>query len=393
MCNKLKFFINLIVSSTGNFNGALSTLSAAELGAIVIKEVLQRANVDPKDVNEVVLGQALTAAQGQNPARQASLKAGLPKEVPAYLINMLCGSGLKTVSLGYQNIRGGDANIVICGGQESMSKAPHAMHIRNGTKMGNGALIDTMLHDGLTDAIVNIHMGETAENLAKKYQVTREEQDAFACRSQNLAEQSQKLGLFKAEIVPVQIQNRKETIVFSEDEFPKHGTTLESLAKLRPCFIKDGTVTPGNASGINDSAAAVLLMSKDEVEKRGIHPLARIVAFTQSACEPELMGYGPVTAVQNLLTKTGWKLDDVDLFELNEAFAAQSLAVNKGLGINPDKVNVHGGSIALGHPIGASGCRVLVTLLYALKQKGGKKGIASLCVGGGMGVALAVEIV
>lgn len=393
MCNKLKFFINLIVSSTGNFNGALSTLSAAELGAIVIKEVLQRANVDPKDVDEVVLGQALTAAQGQNPARQASLKAGLPKEVPAYLINMLCGSGLKTVSLGYQNIRGGDANIVICGGQESMSKAPHAMHIRNGTKMGNGALIDTMLHDGLTDAIVNIHMGETAENLAKKYQVTRQEQDAFACRSQNLAEQSQKLGLFKAEIVPVQIQNRKETIVFSEDEFPKHGTTLESLAKLRPCFIKDGTVTPGNASGINDSAAAVLLMSKDEVEKRGIHPLARIVAFTQSACEPELMGYGPVTAVQNVLTKTGWKLDDVDLFELNEAFAAQSLAVNKGLGINPDKVNVHGGSIALGHPIGASGCRVLVTLLYALKQKGGKKGIASLCVGGGMGVALAVEIV
>lgn len=393
MCNKLKLFINLIVSSTGNFNGALSTLSAAELGAIVIKEVLQRANVDPKDVDEVVLGQALTAAQGQNPARQASLKAGLPKEVPAYLINMLCGSGLKTVSLGYQNIRGGDANIVICGGQESMSKAPHAMHIRNGTKMGNGALIDTMLHDGLTDAIVNIHMGETAENLAKKYQVTREEQDAFACRSQNLAEQSQKLGIFKAEIVPVQIQNRKETIVFSEDEFPKHGTTLESLAKLRPCFIKDGTVTPGNASGINDSAAAVLLMSKDEVEKRGIHPLARIIAFTQSACEPELMGYGPVTAVQNVLTKTGWKLDDVDLFELNEAFAAQSLAVNKGLGINPDKVNVHGGSIALGHPIGASGCRVLVTLLYALKQKGGKKGIASLCVGGGMGVALAVEIV
>lgn len=368
-------------------------MPAAELGAVVIKEVLQRANVDPKDVDEVVLGQALTAGQGQNPARQASLKAGVPKEVPAYLINMLCGSGLKTVNLGYQNIRNGDANIVICGGQESMSKSPHAMHLRDGTKMGNGTLIDTMLHDGLTDAIFNIHMGQTAENLGKKYQVTREEQDAFACRSQNLTEQSQKSGAFKAEIVPVEIQNRKETIVFSEDEFPKHGTTLESLKKLRPCFIKDGTVTPGNASGINDAAAAVLLMSKDEVEKRGLQPLARIVAFTQIGCEPELMGYGPVCAVQNLLKKTGWKLDDVDLFELNEAFAAQALSVNKGLGINSDKVNVHGGSIALGHPIGASGCRVLVTLLYALKRKGGKKGIASLCVGGGMGVALAVEMV
>lgn len=375
----------------GNFNGALSSVSAADLGSTVIKEVLTRANVDPKDVDEVVMGQALTAAQGQNPGRQATIKAGLPVECPGYVINILCGSGLKSVETSFYKIRAGGAEIMVCGGQESMSKAPHALHLRNGTKMGNASLIDTMMSDGLTDTFTNIHMGETAENLAKEYDVSREAQDAFATRSQNLAEQAQKAGLFDEEIVGVSVANRKETITIDKDEFPKHGTTVQSLAKLRPCFIKDGTVTPGNASGINDSAAAVLLMSQDQVQKRGLQPLARIVAFANAGCEPKVMGIGPVKAVQKVLQAAGWTLDEVDLFELNEAFAAQSLAVNQALGVNPDKVNVHGGAIALGHPIGASGCRVLVTLLYAMKAKGAKKGVASLCIGGGMGIAIAVE--
>ncbi|XP_035783268.1 acetyl-CoA acetyltransferase-like isoform X2 [Anopheles albimanus] len=373
--------------------GTLASLTAAELGAVTVKEVLKRAGVEGSDVNEVILGQALTAGQGQNPARQASIKAGVPKEVPAYTINMLCGSGLKTVALGYQAIRCGDATIVVAGGQESMSKSPHVLHLRAGTKMGEAKMVDTMLNDGLTDAFHDLHMGITAENLAKEYEISREAQDAFAAKSQQLTEESQKKGYFNEEIVPVPVVGRKETIQFAVDEYPKHGTTVESLAKLRPCFIKDGTVTPGNASGINDSAAAVLLMAGSEVEKRGAKPLAKIVAYAQTGICPKTMGAGPISAVQAVLQKAGWKLEEVDLFELNEAFSAQALAVNKGLGVDPAKVNVGGGAIALGHPIGASGCRVLVTLLYALRRTGGKKGVASLCVGGGMGVALAVEMV
>ncbi|XP_062533643.1 acetyl-CoA acetyltransferase, cytosolic-like [Armigeres subalbatus] len=386
------YIVSAARTPIGNFLGTLSSLTAADLGAVAVKEVLNRANVPPADVDEVILGQALSAGQGQNPARQASLKAGIPKEVPAFLINMLCGSGLKTVALGYQAIRSGDANVVVAGGQESMSKAPHVLHLRSGTKMGEAKMVDTMLSDGLTDAIYDLHMGVTAENLAKEFEITREQQDAFATKSQQLTEESQSKGYFNDEIVAVSVPSRKETITFDKDEFPKHGTTVESLAKLKPCFIKDGTVTPGNASGINDSAAAVLLMSGEEVQKRSAKPLAKIVAFSQTGICPKVMGAGPISAVQKVLDKAGWKLDDVDLFELNEAFAAQSLAVNKGLGVNPEKVNVGGGAIALGHPIGASGCRVLVTLLYALKRTGGKKGVASLCVGGGMGVAMAVEM-
>uniref|UniRef100_A0A182JTB2 Acetyl-CoA acetyltransferase n=1 Tax=Anopheles christyi TaxID=43041 RepID=A0A182JTB2_9DIPT len=387
------FIVSAARTPIGNFMGTLATLSAADLGAVVVKEVLQRAGVDPADVNEVILGQALTAGQGQNPARQASIKAGLPKEVPAFNINMLCGSGLKTVALGYHAIRAGDADVIIAGGQESMSKAPHVMHMRSGTKMGEAKLVDSMLCDGLTDAFYDLHMGITAENLAKEYEIGREAQDTFAAKSQQLAEESQKKGYFTEEIVPVEVPGRKETIKFAADEYPKHGTTVEGLAKLRPCFIKEGTVTPGNASGINDSAAAVLLMSNAEVQKRDAKPLAKIVAYTQTGICPKTMGAGPISAVQAVLQKAGWKLEDVDLFELNEAFAAQALAVNKGLGVDPAKVNIGGGAIALGHPIGASGCRVLVTLLYALKRTGGKKGVASLCVGGGMGVAMAVEMV
>lgn len=387
------YIVSAARTPIGNFLGTLSSLSAAELGAVAIKEVLNRANVPPADVDEVILGQALTAGQGQNPARQASLKAGIPKESPAYLINMLCGSGLKTVALGYQAIRCGDASVVVAGGQESMSKSPHVMHLRSGTKMGEAKMVDTMLSDGLTDAFYDLHMGVTAENLAKEFEISREQQDAFAAKSQQLAEESQKKGYFVDEIVPVQVPGRKETITFDKDEYPKHGTTAEGLAKLRACFIKDGTVTPGNASGINDSAAAILLMSAAEVRKRGAKPLAKIVAYAQTGICPKTMGAGPISAVTKVLEKAGWKLDDVDLFELNEAFAAQALAVNKGLGVNPDRVNVGGGAIALGHPIGASGCRVLVTLLYALKRTGGKRGVASLCVGGGMGVAMAVELV
>ncbi|XP_052901843.1 acetyl-CoA acetyltransferase [Anopheles moucheti] len=387
------FIVSAARTPIGNFMGTLASLSAADLGAVAVKGVLDRAGVDPADVSEVILGQALTAGQGQNPARQASMKAGVPKEVPAYNINMLCGSGLKTVALGYQAIRVGDASVVVAGGQESMSKSPHVMHLRGGTKMGEAKMVDSMLHDGLTDAFHDLHMGITAENLAAEYSISRAEQDAFAAKSQQLAEESQQKGYFTEEIVPVEVLGRKETIKFAVDEYPKHATKVEDLAKLRPCFIKDGTVTPGNASGINDSAAAVLLMSETEVKKRSAKPLAKIVAYAQTGICPKTMGAGPISAVQAVLQKAGWKMEDVDLFELNEAFAAQALAVNKGLGVDPAKVNVGGGAIALGHPIGASGCRVLVTLLYALKRTGGKMGIASLCVGGGMGVALAVELV
>lgn len=387
------FIVSAARTPIGNFLGAISSLSAAELGGVVVKEVIARANVPAADVDEVILGQSLTAGQGQNPARQASLAAGVPKEVPAFLINMLCGSGLKTVSLGYQAIRSGDASIVVAGGQESMSKAPHALHLRGGTKMGEAKMTDTMLSDGLTDFFHDIHMGVTAENVAKECGITREQQDASAVESQRRAAEAQQNGYFKDEIVAVQVPGRKETVTFDKDEFPKPGTTLEGLAKLKPCFIKDGTVTPGNASGVNDSAAAVLLMSGEEVKKRGAKPLAKVVAFAQTGICPKTMGAAPISAVQKVLSKAGWKVGDVDLFELNEAFAAQAIAVNNGLGVDPKKVNINGGAIALGHPIGASGCRVLVTLLYALKRTGGKKGVASLCIGGGMGVALAVEMV
>ncbi|KAH8350034.1 hypothetical protein KR084_011645 [Drosophila pseudotakahashii] len=411
------FIVSAARTPIGSFNGTLSKLRASDLGSVVIQEVLRRANVEGQQVSEVILGQvglpfafsfcfcpsyhsfcyvnffcqALTAGQGQNPARQASLKAGLPIQVPAYGINMLCGSGLKTVALGYQAIRSGDAQIVVAGGQESMSLAPHVMHLRQGVKMGPGTLVDSMVHDGLTDAMENIHMGITAENLAEKYQISREAQDAYAVQSQNRAEEAQKNGLFDKEIVAVEIKDRKGTQLFSKDEYIKAGSTVEGIQKLRAAFKEGGSITAGNASGVNDSAAAVLLMSGEEVAKKGLKPLARIVGWTQSGIEPKVMGLGPVTAVEALLTKINWKREEVDLYELNEAFAAQSLAVLQDLQLDASKVNVNGGAIALGHPIGASGARVLVTLLYALERTGGRRGIASLCIGGGMGIALAVE--
>ncbi|BFF98359.1 acetyl-CoA acetyltransferase cytosolic [Drosophila madeirensis] len=385
------YIVSAARTPIGSFSGTLSKLKASDLGSVVIQEVLKRGNVEPQNVSEVIMGQALTAGQGQNPARQASLKAGLPIQVPAYGINMLCGSGLKTVVLGYQSIRSGDANVVIAGGQESMSLAPHVMHLRQGVKMGPGTLVDSMMHDGLTDAMENISMGLTAEIIAEKYNLSRDAQDAAAVQSQQRAEEAQQKGYFNKEIVPVEIKDRKGTQIFSKDEYIKAGSTVEGLQKLRAAFKEGGTITAGNASGVNDSAAAVLLMSGEEVAKQGLKPLAKIVGWTQSGIEPRVMGLGPVTAVEALLTKISWKREEVDLYELNEAFAAQSLAVLQDLKLDASKVNVNGGAIALGHPIGASGARVLVTLLYALERTGGRRGIASLCIGGGMGIALAVE--
>lgn len=329
-------------------------MAAHNLGSVVLKEVIKRANVAESDIDEVILGQVLVAGQGQNPARQATLEANIPISVPAYGINMLCGSGLKAVALGFQAIRNGDSKIVICGGQESMSKSNHAIHLRNPTKMGSATMVDTMLKDGLTDAIYNIHMGETAENLAKQYKVSREDQDKFAVRSQNLAEQAQKNGYFDDEIVPVVIKNRKDSVTITKDEYIKPGTTTDILAKLRPCFVTDGSgsVTAGNASGINDSAAALLLASGEEVTKKNLKPLAKIVAYVQTGCCPKIMGIGPVDAVNAVLKKAGWTKEEVDLFELNEAFAAQSLAVNSELKVDTNKLNIHGGAIAIGHPIG-----------------------------------------
>jgi len=391
MEDKSVYIVSAVRTAIGNFNGTLSQTKASQLGSVVIEEVLKRGNVEGKDVNEIIVGQTLTAGQGQNPARQAALGAGIPIKVPAYTINMLCGSGLKSVVLGYQSIRCGDSDIVISIGQENMSLSPHCMHMRDGVKMGNANLIDTMLSDGLTDAMKNIHMGITAENLAAKYEISKEQQDEFATKSQNLCENSQKSGFFNKEIVPVIIKTRKGNISFETDEFPKHGTTTDKIAPLKPCFINNGTVTPGNASGIGDSASAVLLISGKEALKRNSQVLAKIVAWAQSGCEPEIMGIGPVDAVNLVLTKAGWTKDDVDIFELNEAFAAQAIAVNTVLEVNPEKVNINGGAIALGHPIGASGNRILVTLLYALERINGKRGIAALCVGGGMGIAMAIE--
>ncbi|KAK7791715.1 hypothetical protein R5R35_000289 [Gryllus longicercus] len=376
----------------GSFCGALSSVKAHELGSIAIKEALKRANVDPKDVSEVILGQTLQAGQGQNPARQASMMAGIPKEVPAYLLNLLCGSGLKSVVLGTQAILTGDSHIVVSGGQESMSLAPHTVHLRGGLRMGDGNLADSMLTDGLTDAFHNILMGETAENVAKMYNISREEQDKFALESQQKTEKAQKANYFDAEIVPVTFIDKKgSSVEVKSDEYPRHGLTIEALQKLPARYIKNGTVTAGNASGINDGAAAVVLMSSEEAKLRGLNPLAKVVSYAVAGCDPAVMGLGPIPAVRKALEKAGWKTDDVDLFEINDAYAALSVAVLRDLGLNPAKVNINGGAISLGHPLGASGTRVLVTLLYALVRTGGRRGVAALCIGGGMGIAMCVE--
>ena len=375
----------------GAFNGSLSSVPASTLGQAAIVEALKRASVETGEVSEVIMGQVLNAAQGMNPARQASIGAGLPVKVPAWGVNQVCGSGLRSVVLGSQAILNGDSRIVVAGGQESMSQAPHAAHLRNGVKMGEIAFVDTMIRDGLWDIFNGYHMGITAENVAKKWQITREKQDAFAYASQQKAEAAQKAGHFKEQIVPVTIPGRKGDTIVEEDEYPRHGTTLEGLAGLRPAFDKEGTVTAGNASGINDGAAVIVLMGEDEAKKRNLSPLARIRAWAQAGVEPAIMGSGPIPASRRALEKAGWSTDDLDLIEANEAFAAQACAVNKDLGWNEEKVNVNGGAIALGHPIGASGTRVLITLLYELKRRNAKKGLATLCIGGGMGIALCVE--
>ncbi len=378
-------------TAVGAFNGAFANTPAHELGAAAIKEALARAKVDPADVDEVIMGQILTAGQGQNPARQAAMKAGIPQEATAWGLNQLCGSGLRAVAIGLQQIANGDADIIVAGGQESMSMSQHGAHLRNGTKMGDLKFVDTMLKDGLWDAFHGYHMGTTAENVATKWQISREEQDKFATASQNKAEAAQKAGKFKDEIVPFTVSTRKGDVVVSDDEYPRHGATLEAMAKLKPAFSKDGTVTAGNASGINDGAAALVLMSAKEAEKRGLKPLARVASWATAGVDPAIMGSGPIPATRKALEKAGWSVSDLELVEANEAFAAQAMAVNKDLGWNADIVNVNGGAIAIGHPIGASGARVLVTLLHEMAKRDAKKGLATLCIGGGMGVAMAIE--
>jgi len=375
----------------GAFNGAFANLPAHELGSTAIKAALERAGVDGRQVSEVIMGQILSAGQGQNPARQASIAAGIPVESPAWGVNQLCGSGLRTVALGYQAILNGDSDIVVAGGQESMSMAPHCAHLRSGVKMGNYEMIDTMIKDGLWDAFNGYHMGNTAENVARQWQITRAQQDEFAVKSQNKAEAAMKSGRFKDEITPVTIKTRKGDVVVDTDEYPKAGVTMESIAKLRPAFDKEGTVTAANASGINDGAAAVVLMKASEAKRLGKTPLARIVSWAHAGVDPAIMGTGPIPASRAALKKAGWKIEDLDLIEANEAFAAQACAVNKDLGWDTDKVNVNGGAIALGHPIGASGARVLVTLLHEMQKRNSKKGLATLCIGGGMGIAMCVE--
>lgn len=394
----------------GNLNGCLSSLKAHELGAIVIRDVLAQAQIPPSDVSEVIMGQVFTAAQGQGPARQAAMHAGIPSSVPAYSINMLCGSGLKAVALGYQSVMSDTTAVIVAGGQESMSQAPHCCHMRSPLKMGDMKLVDSMMTDGLIDAFRNYHMGITAENVAKQWKISRQNQDEFALSSQNQAEKAQKDGHFNDELISIPVKIRKVwfpnigapksmmrlvpgMIDVKEDEFPRHGTTLEGLARLKPCFIQDGsgTVTAGNASGINDGSAAVILMTYAEASRRGMIPLARIVSWGQAGVDPEVMGTGPIPATWKALQKANWHIRDVDLFELNEAFAAQSCAVVKDLGVDPQKVNVSGGAIALGHPLGASGCRILVTLLHGLKRTQRRRGVAALCIGGGMGIAMCVE--
>ncbi|MDZ4369720.1 MAG: acetyl-CoA C-acetyltransferase [Afipia sp.] len=378
-------------TAVGSFNGAFANTPAHDLGAVAIKAALERAGIEPDRVSETIMGQILTAAQGQNPARQASIGAGIPAASPAWGVNMLCGSGLRSVALGYQAITNGDSEIVVAGGQESMSMAPHAQYLRGGVKMGAFEFVDTMIKDGLWDAFNGYHMGNTAENVAKQYQITRQQQDEFAVASQNKAEAAQKAGKFKDEIVPFTIKTRKGDVVVEADEYPRHGASMDAMGKLKPAFEKDGSVTAGNASGINDGAAALVLMSAKQAAKEGRTPIARIVSWGQAGVDPAIMGTGPIPASRTALRKAGWKADDLDLIEANEAFAAQACAVNKDLGWDPAKVNVNGGAIAIGHPIGASGARVLVTLLHEMQKRDAKKGLATLCIGGGMGIALCVE--
>ncbi|GAB0186930.1 acetyl-CoA acetyltransferase, cytosolic [Grus japonensis] len=414
-------FVSAARTAVGSFNGGLSALPAHELGAAVIREVLRRAGLAPTDVSEVILGHVLTAGAGQNPVRQASVAAGIPYSVPAWSCQMICGSGLKAVCLAAQSILTGDSSIVVAGGMESMSKAPHVIHMRAGVKMGEASLQDTIILDGLTDAFYQYHMGITAENVANQWQISRGEQDQLAVQSQNRAEAAQKAGYFTKEIVPVLVPSKKGPIEVKTDEHPRHGSNLETMAKLKPCFLTDGTgtVTAANASdcalmqekvvqvkainpqkytqvvcdstGINDGAAAVILMKKSEAARRGLMPLARIVSWAQTGIDPSIMGVGPISAIKQAIDKASWTLEQVDLFEINEAFASLSVAIAKELKVNPDKINIQGGAIALGHPLGASGCRILVTLLHALERTGGKRGVAALCIGGGMGIAMCVE--
>ena len=375
----------------GAFNGAFATLAAHQLGKVAIEAALARAKVEPGEVSEVILGQVLTVAQGQNPARQASIAAAVPIGVPAWGINMVCGSGLRAVALGAQAIKNGDSRIVVAGGQESMSQSTHAAYLRAGQKMGDLNLIDTMIKDGLWDAFNGYHMGTTAENVAREWQITREQQDKFAVASQNKAETAKKAGRFKDEIAPVTVKGRKGDTVVDTDEYIRDGATLEAIAGLRPAFAKDGTVTAGNASGINDGAAALILMSAKDAAARGLTPLARIASWAQAGVDPKVMGSGPIPASRKALEKAGWQAADLDLVEANEAFAAQACAVNKDMGWDTARVNVNGGAIAIGHPIGASGARVLVTLLHEMGKRGAKKGLTTLCIGGGMGIAMCVE--
>ena len=378
-------------TAVGSFNGSFANTPAHELGAAVIKGVLERAGVGAAEVDEVILGQVLAAGEGQNPARQAAMKAGIPQEATAWGMNQLCGSGLRAVALGMQQIATGDAKIIVAGGMESMSMAPHCAHLRGGVKMGDFKMVDTMIKDGLTDAFYGYHMGTTAENVAKKWQLSRDDQDQFALGSQNKAEAAQKAGRFADEIIPFIVKGRKGDVTVDQDEYIRHGATLESMAKLRPAFDKEGTVTAGNASGLNDGAAATLLMSEAEASRRSIQPLARIVSWATAGVDPQIMGTGPIPASRKALEKAGWSVGDVELVEANEAFAAQACAVNKDLGWDTSIVNVNGGAIAIGHPIGASGARVLNTLLFEMQRRGVSKGLATLCIGGGMGVAMCVE--
>ncbi len=383
--------VSAVRTPVGSFNGALASLPAHELGKVAIQAAVERAGIAASDVEEVILGQVLQAGAGQGPARQAAVNAGVPVESPAWSLNQLCGSGLRAVALAAQQIQDGSAKIVIAGGQESMSQSPHAQQLRGGQKMGDLALVDTMIKDGLWDAFHGYHMGQTAENIAARWQITREDQDRFAVVSQNRAEAAQKSGKFKDEIAPVTVKGRKGDTVVDQDEYIRHGATIEAMAGLRPAFTKDGSVTAANASGLNDGAAALVLMSADEAKKRGLKPLARIASWAHAGVEPEIMGTGPIPASRKALEKAGWKVSDLDLVESNEAFAAQSLCVVRELGLDPEKVNVNGGAIAIGHPIGASGARILTTLLHEMKRTDATKGLATLCVGGGMGVAMCVE--
>ena len=378
-------------TAVGSFNGAFAATPAHELGAVVIRELLSRAGVEPGEVDEVILGQVLTAAQGQNPARQASINAGLPKETTAWGLNQVCGSGLRAIALGMQQIVTGDAKVIVAGGQESMSLSAHAQHLRAGVKMGDYKMIDTMIKDGLWDAFNGYHMGNTAENVARQFQITRDDQDQFALASQNKAEAAQKAGKFKDEIVAFIIKGKKGDTIVDQDEYIRHGATIDAMTKLKPAFDKDGTVTAANASGINDGAAGALLMSEAEAVRRGITPLARIASWATAGVDPQIMGTGPIPASRKALAKAGWSIGDLDLVEANEAFAAQACAVNKDMGWDPSIVNVNGGAIAIGHPIGASGARIFNTLVHEMRRRGARKGLATLCIGGGMGVAMCVE--